>query len=140
MLTSTLRIIIAIVLSAHGIGHVLGLLAALGIKPTPSHLARSWLLTNLLGAATSRVLVFVIFLAATLGFVSAGLGMFDWLVPGSMWQQLAIGSSVLSLMGLTLFLNAFPSIFPNWIGANAVNVAVLVSLLWLRWPPEIVGG
>ena len=140
MSTSSLRIIIAIVLIAHGIGHVLGVLAALGNKLTPSHSARSWLLTNMLGETISRVLVFVIFLTATLGFIGAGLGMFNWLVPGSMWQQLAIGASVLSLVGLALFLNVFPTIFPNWIGANAVNVAGLLSLLWLHWPPEIVGG
>ena len=140
MSTSTLRIIIAIVLIGHGIGHVLGVLAAFGVKLTPTHSAKSWLLTGALGEMVSRGLAFVIFLAATLGFIAAGLGMFGWLVPESLWQQLAIWASVISLVGLILFINAFPTFFPNWIGANAVNVAVLVLLLLAHWPPKIVGG
>jgi hypothetical protein len=37
---------------------------------------------------------------------------------------------------LALFWNSFASLFPNKIGAIAVNIAVLVCLLWLNWPTE----
>ena len=37
-------------------------------------------------------------------------------------------------------LSAFPSFFPNKIGAIVVNVAVLVTLLWLEWPTESAIG
>jgi hypothetical protein len=140
MSTSTLRIIIAVVFLGHGLGHVLGVLAALGFKLTPKHSADSWLLTGIVGEKISRGLVFVIFLAGTLAYVGAGLGLFGWLVSVSMWAQWAVWAAVISLAGLALFFNAFPTFFPNWVGANAVNIAVLVALLWLHWPPALLGG
>ena len=140
MSTSTLRIILAIVLIGHGLGHVLGVLAALGFKLTPQHSANSWLLTGLLGEKVLRVLAFVIFLAGRLAFLGAGLGLFGCLVPVSLWAQWAIWGAVISLAGLALFFNAFPTLFPNWVGANVVNVAVLVALLGFRWPPALLSG
>ena len=41
MPTSTLRILIAVVLMAHGIGHSLGVLPPLGVHLTETHSARS---------------------------------------------------------------------------------------------------
>ena len=37
------------------------------------------------------------------------------------------------LMGLSLYWNAFPSLM-NKIGAIAVDVIILVALLWAHWP------
>ena len=55
-------------------------------------------------------------------------------LPGEAWRSLAIGAAVASLLGITLFFGTWPPF--NTIAALAVNVAVLVSLLWLRWPTE----
>jgi hypothetical protein len=137
---ATLRIIIAIVIIAHGIGHCLGVVPAFGVKLTPTHSAKSWLFTGIIGETGSRILIALIFSAAIVGFIGAGLGMFGWLVPGSMWMKLAAWSSILSIAGLVLFVNAFPTVFPNLVGAMAVNIAVLISLYWLHWPPDIVGN
>ena len=49
MSDSIWRIIIAIVLIAHGLGHGLGMLAAAGVKLSPTHSPDSWLFTRLLG-------------------------------------------------------------------------------------------
>lgn len=35
---------------------------------------------------------------------------------------------------------AFPTLFPNKIGNIAVDIAVLVGLLWLEWPTEAAIG
>lgn len=136
MSATTLRIIIALVLFVHGVGHVMGLMAILGFSTIESWNARSWLLTGLLGDTFSRVIGFILFLAAFLGFVGAALGLMDWLVPHEWWRTLAVVSAVISLIALALFWNAFVTLFPNKVGALAVNVAVLAGLLLANWPTE----
>jgi len=44
-----LKLIIMIVVMAHGIGHAMPLLAAFGIKISSNHSLHSWAFTNLLG-------------------------------------------------------------------------------------------
>jgi len=90
---------------------------------------RSWLLSGFLGDSVSRVLVMILFGVAFIGFIAAGLGLFGWLVPHSAWGTLAIVSAVVSLVALGLFWNSFASLFPNKIGAIAVNIATLLALL-----------
>ncbi|MGD9091702.1 MAG: hypothetical protein PVF74_02560 [Anaerolineales bacterium] len=129
MSTSTIRIITGLVLIVHGIGHVMAFFPALNISSTDKWHYRSWLLTGLLGDTVSRVLVIVLFGAAMIGFIAAGLGLFGWLVPHSAWQTLAIVSAVISLVALALFWNSFVAFFPNKIGAIVVNIATLWALL-----------
>ena len=136
MSPTTLRIIIGLVLLVHGIGHIMAFLPALNITSTDNWHHRSWLLTPLIGDTASRVISIILFGAALLGFIAAGLGLFSWLVPHELWRSLAVYSAVISLAALALFWNSFVSFFPNKIGAIAVNIAVLVCLLWLNWPTE----
>jgi hypothetical protein len=89
-----------------------------------------------LGDAAARIISVVLFLAALVGFVGATLGLLGWLVPHESWRTLAVVSAVISLIALALFWNAFVSFFPNKVGAIAVNVAVLVGLLWANLPSE----
>jgi hypothetical protein len=137
---TTLRLIIAAVLFVHGIGHVLGIMAALQSNPSENWSSRSWLLTGLIGDTASRVISFVLFLGALIGFIGAALALMDWLLPHEWWRSMSVISAVISLLALGLFWKAFPSFFPNKIGAIVVNVAVLVTLLWLEWPTETAIG
>ena len=129
MSTSTIRIITGLVLIVHGIGHAMAFFPALNIASTDKWHFRSWLLSGLLGDTLSKVLVMILFGAALIGFIAAGLGLFGWLVPHSAWGRLAIISAVISLVALALFWNSFASLFPNKIGAIAVNIATLWALL-----------
>ena len=129
MSASTILIITGLVLIVHGIGHVMAFFPALNITSTDNWHYRSWLLTGLLGDTISRVLVIILFGAAMIGFIGAGLGLFGWLVPHSAWQTLAIVSAVISLVALALFWNSFVAFFPNKIGAIVVNIATLWALL-----------
>ncbi len=122
------NVVIALVLILHGIGHGLGMLAVANVKISKTHSPHSWLLDKFLGNAASRVIGFIIWLLALVGFVGAGLGMLGWLVPPDVWPSLAIGASLISLLGLFLFWDAFPFLFPNKIGVIVVDVAVLVWL------------
>jgi len=136
MSPTNLRIIIGLILFAHGIGHSMALFPALNITSTDSWHHRSWLLTPLIGDTASRVISIILFGTALIGFIGAALGIMDWLVPHEIWRTLAVFSAVISLAALALFWNSFVAFFPNKIGAIAVNIAVLVCLLWLDWPAE----
>jgi hypothetical protein len=59
-------------------------------------------------------------------------------VPVELWRPLAIGSAVVSLVGMALFFGTWPPF--NTVAAIAVNVAVLVSLIWMRWPSAAAVG
>lgn len=133
---TTLRIIIALVLFVHGIGHVMGILPILGLSTIETWNDRSWLLTGLLGDTITRIVGFILFAAALIGFICAALGLMSWLIPHAWWQTLAVISAVISLVAIALFWNAFVAFFPNKIGAIAVDAAVLIGLLLVNWPTE----
>ena len=137
MPTSTLRLLIAIVLIIHGIGHAWGIMSAFGVTLTKLHSAYSWVLTKPLGSATTSIIAFLIFLLALIGFVAGGLSLMSWLIPHSAWQQLVIWSSIVSIVGLMLFQHAFPFVFPNVVGAIIIDIAALVCLICFKWPPGI---
>jgi len=125
------RIVIAVVLLAHGIGHSLGLFPAFGLAKTKRWTDHSWLLTNFIGESAARWFGVVLWLAAMFGFIGAALGFYGILIP--QWRILAIASAIVSLAGLSLYWNAFPSL-TNKIGAIAVDVIILGTLLWANWP------
>lgn len=136
MSPTLLRILIAGVFFVHGVGHTMGLLPITGLASSESWTAESWLLTGILGDTITRVIGFILFLIAFLGFVGAALALMGWLVPHELWRTLAIWSAVISLIAVILFWNAFVTLFPSKIGAIAVDVATLVALLWANWPTE----
>jgi len=94
--------------------------------------ARSWLFPSL-SPATARMVAGIFWIAALLGFVAAALGFWGILVPESVWRPLAVVFSVVSITGIVLFIGNWPPF--NTLAALAVNVAVLVTQLWMHWPP-----
>jgi hypothetical protein len=139
---STLRIVIAGVLCFHGIGHLMGVIPALGLvrigESSPDALknwsSRSWLLTGLLGRTGANVVCAVLFATASICAVGAGLGLLGWLVPHQSWRTLAIVSAVVSLVAVALYWNGLMLFFPHKVGALSVDVATLVCLLVANWP------
>ena len=136
MSTQTIKLIIVGVLFLHGIAH-LGALAALLVNwrghDTDGWLpARSWLFPSLAPAGALTV-ASAFWVLSAIGFVAAALSFWDLLVPGHLWRQLAVASSIASGSGILLFLGTWP-VF-NTTAALGVNIAVLVALLWLNWPP-----
>jgi hypothetical protein len=137
---TTLRIVTAVVLFIHGIGHIMGVLPALQLVDVNGWNSRSWLLTPILGEAASRILSIILFLVALVGFVASALALLGWIVPHDWWRTLAVVSAVISVVTIVLFWNAFVSFFPNKVGALGVDIAVLVCLLVLNWPSEAALG
>ena len=131
------KIVIALVLLAHGIGHSLGLLQVFKVATVnPEWNGDSWLLTCVLGATTSHVIGAVLWSAAIVGFAGLAGVVMGWL-PSAWFQPLAVGSATSSLVGLLLFPVAFPLV--SSIGALVIDLAVLVATLWYGWQPDAQG-
>ena len=77
---STWRLWIGIVLLAHGVGHVLGVLALFNLQSEGWN-ARSWFLTDRIGDVPAKTVSVVLWVAAFVGFVLAGLGLLELGVP-----------------------------------------------------------
>jgi hypothetical protein len=128
------RLLLAVVVGAHGIGHTLFLFSCLGV-PNLGQSTRSWLLTNLIGDGGARAVGGLLWLVATLAFIAVGIGLYrqeEW------WRTLSIIAAVLSVIGLALFWSN-PATGPA-VSALIFNVVVLVVLLVVRWPPQSVIG
>jgi hypothetical protein len=59
-------------------------------------------------------------------------------VPGSVWRPLAVAVALISATGIVMFFGTWPML--NTLAALGVNVAVLVAVLWLHWPPQATFG
>ncbi|HEX7472288.1 MAG TPA: hypothetical protein VF323_04345, partial [Candidatus Limnocylindrales bacterium] len=128
-----LKIVIALVLLAHGIGHSMGLVQLFKVATVnPEWRGDSWLLTGTAGTTATQVVGGLLWTAAIVGFAALAAAVVGWL-PTSTFAPLAIGSAAVSLMGLLFFPVAFPTF--STIGALAVDLAVVVATVWYHWLP-----
>ena len=127
MSNETIRILIAGALFVHGIGHSLGFW-----KPAHS-IPFLKVSENTLKIAGGVVGVIV-----ALGFVASSFSFYGILLPPDLWRTLAVVFAIISQIGLFLFGRSWPAF--NFIGATAMNIAVLICLLWLNWPPYEMFG
>ena len=143
MSDQTLKLIITGALAVHGLGHggAVGALAWIAARPGTDtgawRAAQSWLLPGL-SAETATVVASAFWIASLLGFVAAALGFSGILVPADAWRPLATIAAVVSIVGIVLFIGTWPAF--NTVAALGMNVAVLVALLGMRWPPETMFG
>jgi hypothetical protein len=137
-----LHLVIGGVLLVHGLGHggAFGALLWIRLRPGAStgswSAARTWLMPSLPNE-TAATLASAFWIAAMVGFVMAALSFWGVILPIDAWRSVALGSSVVSLIGIVLFLGTWPAF--NTVAALAVNVAVLVAV-WAGWPPQSLFG
>lgn len=128
-----LKIVIAVVLLAHGIGHSMGLLQVFKVATVnPQWHGDSWLLSGIAGTTGTQAIGVILWALAIAGFAALAAVVVGWL-PQEWWAPLGIASSVVSLVGLLFFPIAFPTF--STIGAMAVDLAVLAAVLWFHWAP-----
>ena len=89
----------------------------------------SWLLPGLSESA-GKTLASTLAGIATIGFVAAGMGLLGFLVPVGWWRSLAIGAAVVSLLLVVVFWDRY------LVAGLVIDVAVLITLIFTRWPPE----
>ncbi|HEX6305817.1 MAG TPA: hypothetical protein VFZ76_16595 [Anaerolineales bacterium] len=139
MSSDLVRIIVFAVLFLHGIAHGGAIGAMFWVEARPDidaggwKAAKSWIIPSL-SPSVARTVAIVFWAVSMLGFVIAALGFLDFLVPASFWRGIAVGSAVISTVGILLFLVTWPPF--NTMAALAVNLAVFITQLWLRWPPQ----
>lgn len=135
MSTQTINQMIPWVLFLHGIAHVGPLIVNLthdrwadtgGWKAAHSRFLPS------LSPKTATLVACTFWVLSLLGFVAAALSFWGVLVPEGAWRQLAVVSAIISSLGILLFIGTWP-VF-NTLAAMAVNVAVLLTQLWLHSP------
>ena len=130
-------------LLVHGLGHggALAALAWIRLRPgsnTSDWLAaRSWLIPSLPGD-TATTLASALWIVSLVGFVIAAMSFWGAVVPASIWPPLAVASACVSIAGIAFFFGTWPMF--NTLAALGVNIAVLVAVLWLHWPPQSVFG
>lgn len=131
MSNEVVRAILAIIVGAHGIGHVLFLVPVLGLADWEQSSSSCLLSSEVLAKAVGGV----IWAVALIGFVAAAIGMFS---ESSWWRTLAVVVSLVSLAGLALFWDNPPT--QPVIAAAIFDVVVLLALLVFKWPPSSVVG
>jgi hypothetical protein len=128
------KLIVALVLIAHGIGHSLGLLGVFRIATVnPAFHGDSWLLTGAVGPTLAQAVGCALWGAAIVLFAVVAGVVIGWL-PAGWWAPAAVTASIVSLLGIALFPTAFPT--TSTIGAIAVDVVLLAAVLWMHWAPS----
>ena len=122
------KVVVAGVLGAHGIGHVMGWMPPLGLARFEGVASGSWLLSGVAGEGVTRVLAVGLFVLPTAGFVVAAAGL---LLGQPWWRSVAVASAVTSLAASALYPQALP--LGSTIGSLAVNGAVLLGVLVAGW-------
>jgi hypothetical protein len=141
MTSQTIKIIIAGVLLLHGLGHggAIGALIAIdrGVPSGKWLSARSWLFPKL-SPQVAKVIAIAFWVAALLGFVAAALSFWGILIPGDWWRPLALTFAIISFVGIALYWGRWPMF--NTLAAQVVNLVVIITQLWLHWPPVAMFG
>jgi hypothetical protein len=139
MLPQTIAFLITAVLLVHGLGHggAIGALiyidrGATGGKWLP---ARSWLLPKL-SPRFAKIIAITFWAFSMIGFIAATLSFWGILFPVDLWRSLALVFAIVSLTGIILFWGIWPMF--NTLAAQLVNLAVIITQLWLHWPPLLL--
>ena len=124
-----LRVVLAIVLVVHGIGHVLFLGPALRVAAWADQSGGSWLLSSTIGDGGAHATGAIVWAAATVLFVAAGTGL---LLAMEWWRPIAVVAAAVSLVGILVFWDGI--LTASAVPALIVDVAVIVGLLVAHWP------
>jgi len=121
---------LGVFLAAHGLIHLGYVTPAPADPKYPFSLSKSWLITGIgLEEPSVRMLGIVLSALTVVGFVLTGLAATGILVPQEWWQPLTVVSAMTSFLLLVFFWN-------TWLVLGvAIDIALLVALLWLRWQP-----
>ena len=132
-----MKIVVALVLFAHGIGHVMGPLQVLNVATVnPQWNGDSWALGGI-GTTAAHAVGISLWVLAAIGFSAAAAVVMGWL-PADWWQPVALASSIVSLAAIALFPLAFPTF--STIGAAVVDLIVIGAVAWADWTPADVAA
>jgi hypothetical protein len=129
------RIGLALVVFAHGVGHLLFLGPVVGLGRWADQTGDSWILTGAIGEPATRAIatvlwsaVIVLFVAGVAGF----LGTTEW------WRTAIVLGAGLSILGIVLFWGGIAS--SSAVFALIADVVILGALLIAHWPSTQLAG
>ncbi len=122
------KLVVAGVLGAHGVGHLLGWMPAAGLARFDGVSGGSWLLTGAVGDGAARMIAIGLFVVPTVGFAAAAGGL---LLGQPWWRSVAVASAAVSLAATAIYPQALP--LGSTIGSLAVNAVVLYGVLIADW-------
>jgi hypothetical protein len=130
-----IRIGLALVVFAHGVGHVLFLGPVLGLGNWADQTGESWILTGPIGEPATRAIATVLWSAVIVLFV-AGVGGFlggtEW------WRTMTVAAAALSIVGIVAFWGGIAS--SSAIFALVADAVILGALLVAHWPSTELAG
>ncbi len=136
MSPDVLRVVLAVVLVMHGLGHVLFLGPALRLVDWAGQTGGSWLISAPLGDGPTHALGGLVWAASTVLFVVSAGGL---LVSQEWWRPVALAGAVVSLFGIAVFWDGIATTSAAF--ALVVDVAIIVALAVIHWPSvEAVGA
>ena len=136
MSASTIRLLAFITLLVHGIGHIQGVVGALGVKFHDSSSSTSWLLKDL-GQKPNQLICLILYLVAAIFGILTAFSMKDVILASANWQNLALITAIVSSCCLIVFPNSLAMFF-NKAGAIAVNLIIYYSILFNgQWPSAL---
>ncbi len=125
-----LRWVLAVVVLAHGVGHVLFMPVLAGaIKLTASDHAT--LLSRFVGDEPARAAASIVAAVALCAFTAASIG---YVAHASWWRSAAVVGAIVSLAVIAAVWDTVPT-SPAFFAA-LFDVLVLAALLVARWPVE----
>ncbi|HEY7523024.1 MAG TPA: hypothetical protein VH720_05105 [Candidatus Limnocylindrales bacterium] len=129
------KLIIALVVTAHGVGHLLFLVPALGIATWAGQTGDSWLLTSTFGEAVTRTIAAVVWAAAIVLFVA---GVAGFLTAAEWWRAVTIAGAVVSAVGIVAMWNGIA--MSSAVFALGFDAALVIALAVAHWPAaDLVG-
>jgi hypothetical protein len=130
-----LQFLYGIFIILHGLVHLWYVTLAqrwVPFEPDMGWTGNSWLLTNLIGDSTTRLLATVLYSLATIVFVIGGIGVFantNW------WPTMVGAGAIASSIGILLFWDgSFGLLVQKGSLGLMLNLAVLVALFIFNWP------
>jgi hypothetical protein len=130
-----LQFLYGIFIILHGLVHLWYVTLAqrwVPFEPDMGWTGNSWLLTNLIGDSTTRLLATVLYSLATIVFVIGGIGVFantNW------WPTMVGAGAIASSIGILLFWDgSFGLLVQKGLLGLMLNLAVLVALFIFNWP------
>lgn len=142
-----IRIGITAALGLHAVAHASALVALVrqALGQAPEVPARLWALPAL-DASVAAGIALPFWVVATAAFALAAVSFWGVSLPLPGWRQLAIGAAVASLLGLAFFFGTWPGSADTFYSllnmgvALTMNLVIVGTLLWLRWPPQPMFG
>ena len=130
-----LRFVIGLFLILHGLVHLwLFTLSQrlIEFKPEMGWSGKSWLLTDVFGDSTTRLLASTLFVVATVAFVASGVAIFfqsDW------WWSILLAASFVSAMTMLIFWDgSMDLIIQKGLIGFSISLVIFLFLLLARRP------